>query len=161
MTLDIRLEIIGLALINVFVLNLHIMKTCTVCKIEKPLKSFYNYKASKDGKAYRCKSCDDLARKKWRKENPEDASASARHRNWRHKYGIEQHDYNQMIYNQNNSCAICGVTENKGFKHFAVDHCHKTKKVRGLLCNRCNRCLGLLQDSIPLFYRAITYLKGT
>jgi len=57
------------------------------------------------------------------------------------KYGIDIHDYDEMIKAQDNKCAICEVefTENKSFwNRPCVDHCHTTKKVRGILCRQCN-----------------------
>ena len=44
-------------------------------------------------------------------------------------------------------------------KRLYVDHCHKTGKIRGLLCNSCNTALGLLKDDISLFKRSIDYLN--
>lgn len=41
-----------------------------------------------------------------------------------------------------------------------VDHCHKTGRIRGLLCHNCNRALGLLQDDVGVLRKAIGYLKG-
>lgn len=141
------------------------MKQCTVCKQEKPLTEFYSYKASKDGKAYRCKSCDNDARKKWKNNNPEKAQLSQRVRNLKHKYGVDLDWYNQKLKEQNYCCAICKIKENKVLRganvelSFAVDHCHTTGKVRGLLCNQCNRALGMFKDNIGLIEKAIQYLS--
>ena len=141
------------------------MKNCTVCKTYKGLENFYNYKASPDGLAYRCKDCDGKARKKWRENNPVRSSESARGRNLKHKYGITLEDYKSMLEDQGGVCAICGVSTNKtsgrnGDKlNFAVDHCHTTGNVRGLLCNQCNRGLGMLMDSAETLEKALSYLK--
>lgn len=87
------------------------------------------------------------------------ARASALRRN----YGITVDEYDEMLYKQNGVCKICGGIEtssNKwGIKRLAVDHNHDTGKVRGLLCNNCNRGLGLLKDSTELLSNAIKYLK--
>lgn len=79
-------------------------------------------------------------------------------------YGISVKDVEQMLKNQNYVCAIC---KTEGFKMndsvystLNIDHCHKTKDVRGALCHNCNRALGLFQDSITYLESAIQYLKG-
>ncbi len=140
------------------------MKTCTVCGQSKELSEFYNYKANKDGKMYRCKSCDNEARKKWMSANPERSQESQRGRNLKHKYGISLDQYSQMLVKQGGCCGICGVEENKALYglnkslNFAVDHCHTTGKVRGLLCNQCNRALGMFYDDKDIVKKALDYL---
>lgn len=65
-----------------------------------------------------------------------------------------------MLEEQHGVCAICGKPETKpNAKYLAVDHDHKTGEVRGLLCNNCNRALGLLQDNTEVLQNAINYLK--
>ena len=140
------------------------MKTCSVCKETKALDDFYNYKRSKDGKQCRCKACDTLARKKWTENNPEKSSYSARNRRLKHIYGVDIPWYEAQMAKQNNCCAICGTTENKTVGkraawNFAVDHDHETGDVRGLLCNTCNRALGLFQDNKEILEKAIAYLE--
>ena len=141
------------------------MKTCTVCKEAKDLNDFYRYKASKDGKSYRCKKCDDLSRLKWLTDNPDRSRESQRKRNLKHKYGMTLEEYNAMLSTQGGSCAICGVTENKvtGDRFskisFAVDHDHATGKVRGILCNQCNRALGMFGDNQKTLLSALKYLE--
>lgn len=76
-------------------------------------------------------------------------------------YGITIDDYARMFAAQKGRCAICGTTDpGQGKKHLCVDHCHKTKVVRGLLCHTCNRALGLLSDSVKVLEKATKYLKG-
>ena len=89
-----------------------------------------------------------------------------RGRNLKHKYGISLEEYKEMLTNQGGKCAICEVTENNttGDRkdwNFAVDHDHKTGKVRGLLCNNCNRALGLFKDSANLLGEAKKYLEAS
>jgi hypothetical protein len=140
-------------------------KQCCVCKTVKPFSEFYNYKNKNDNKSYRCKPCDDDARKKWKKNNPEKAHLSQRERNLKHRFGVDLDWYQTQLKKQNYCCAICKVKENNVIKgnradiSFAVDHCHKTGKIRGLLCNQCNRALGLFKDSSELITKAIEYLK--
>jgi hypothetical protein len=66
--------------------------------------------------------------------------------------------YEQMLINQNNTCAICDV-KHTDIKKLHVDHCHKTGEVRGLLCNNCNNGMGKLGDSIERLELVINYLK--
>ena len=75
-----------------------------------------------------------------------------------YKYKITSKDYSKLFSNQKSRCAIC----NKKSKHkfsLCVDHCHKTGKVRGLICRKCNFGLGNFSDSIKVLKRAITYLE--
>lgn len=76
------------------------------------------------------------------------------------KYGITEDDYQQLLISQEYSCAICKTQNPTGkWKVFAVDHCHDTGIVRGLLCNECNRGMGLLGDSVERLQQAIDYLN--
>ena len=141
------------------------MKTCTVCKEEKPLTDFYNMKSGKYGKMARCKPCDGLARQKWSDNNPKRSAYSSRNRQLQYKYGITVEIYEQMLKDQGGCCAICKTTENavtgRGKDwNFSVDHCHTTGKVRGLLCNSCNRGLGFLQDNADIVATAAAYLRS-
>jgi len=139
------------------------MKRCTVCKEDKELTEFYNNKNTADGKGYRCKACDNKARGKWQVNNPERALASQRNRNLKYKYGITTKDYEELLQKQGGACAICGVIESGvpgKYNNFSVDHAHDdTKKVRGLLCNRCNGALGMFSDDVKLLQKAVDYLN--
>ena len=79
-------------------------------------------------------------------------------------HGITLKEYNILLSSQNNVCKICGKLEtskekNKKVKSLAVDHDHKTGKIRGLLCGKCNKGIGLFQDSIEILTNAICYLQ--
>ena len=80
---------------------------------------------------------------------------------WR-DYKITHADYEEMLEKQNYRCAICksNNTKSNRKKRFAVDHDHKTGEVRGLLCDCCNRGIGLLEDSITNLENAIKYLNN-
>lgn len=71
-------------------------------------------------------------------------------------YGITPDKYQEMLLSQDNACAIC---KQKFSKTPCIDHCHATNMVRGLLCNPCNRALGLFQDDLINLANAITYLS--
>ncbi len=81
------------------------------------------------------------------------------------KYGITLETYESMLTEQNYVCAIChcpevelSTTGGGSIKSLAVDHCHATGAIRGLLCQRCNRILGLAQDNIIVLKQAAKYL---
>lgn len=80
-------------------------------------------------------------------------------------YGITIKQYNEMLAKQKGVCAICEGCEKSTApsgktRPLALDHCHSTGMVRGLLCSRCNRALGFFGDSIPSLKKAISYLGG-
>ena len=76
------------------------------------------------------------------------------------KYGITLNQYYTMIDNQKGCCAICNQSETSKNKSLAVDHDHKTGKVRGLLCSRCNIGIGNFKDNSDYLINAIGYLNG-
>jgi Recombination endonuclease VII len=69
------------------------------------------------------------------------------------RYGIGEEDVQRMLEEQNGLCAVC---ERQPAEH--VDHCHETKKVRGLLCFNCNGALGRFEDDVEILQRAVDYL---
>jgi hypothetical protein len=105
------------------------------------------------------KKRDNDACKEWYKKNPKYTTRSNRLL----KFNITPDRYNTMILEQNGVCAICKKSEsatiNNVTKSLAVDHCHNTNKVRGLLCSRCNTALGLLKDDISVVKNMINYLQ--
>lgn len=75
-------------------------------------------------------------------------------------YGITFDDYVNLYKKQNGVCAIC-LQECKTRKSLSVDHNHDTMAVRGLLCNRCNRAIGMLEEDPDILERAKEYIiKG-
>ena len=77
------------------------------------------------------------------------------------KYDLSKEEYCQMLEKQKHSCAICLThVENIEKKTLCVDHCHKTGKVRGLLCGPCNRALGLFCDDKKTLLSSIKYLEN-
>ena len=77
----------------------------------------------------------------------------------RRTYGVSEGLYNLILDYQGGKCAICRKEPSGKFKNLSVDHDHTTKKVRGLLCNNCNRGLGLLGDTVERLEAAIRYIK--
>jgi epoxyqueuosine reductase QueG len=68
--------------------------------------------------------------------------------------------YDELLKKQNGVCAICLKACNKN-KRLSVDHDHKTGKVRGLLCNKCNRALGMFKDDPKLLRSAARYILNS
>lgn len=92
--------------------------------------------------------------------NDEKYRDSLKNSQYLNRYGITLGEYNQLLKDQNGGCAICGTADvGKGRKYFCIDHNHKTGKVRGLLCPKCNQGIGLLQDSPRILITAAEYLK--
>ena len=129
------------------------MKHCPKCKTDKPLDQFYNCKSRKDGKTGHCKKCHYAAGKLWLDRHPE--SRAEYHR--RSLYKIEPEDYQRILNKQGNCCGICKEPLKKS-RNWGVDHCHKTGKVRGVLCFQCNNGLGHFKDSVNLLRSGIDYL---
>lgn len=77
------------------------------------------------------------------------------------QYGLSLEQYDAMLSCQEQSCAICKTKTPGGrsSKYFAVDHDHKTQKVRELLCARCNTVLGHVEDNQQLLKSMTEYLK--
>ena len=80
------------------------------------------------------------------------------------RYNISVEYYRELFKKQNNLCAICSNPETAidkrsgNLRYLAVDHCHKTGEVRGLLCQSCNQAIGMLKENPILFDRAKEYL---
>lgn len=88
-------------------------------------------------------------------------------RSLKRKYGITAEDYARMLEEQDHACAICRQPETatdwktRQPKNLAVDHCHETKKVRGLLCTRCNTSIGKFNHDPELMRRAALFCEQT
>lgn len=144
-------------------------KVCSKCNSKKHIFQFA-------AKGSVCKDCNNEYMRDWNSKNR--AKVRAFQKVWRQKnkgicqnsqlksmYGITLKEYNELLKEQNNVCAICGngeTAKQKGLKkkkNLAVDHCHSTNKVRGFLCSRCNTVLGSTNDSIEILEKMIEYLK--
>ena len=72
---------------------------------------------------------------------------------------LTKKQYGYLTKHFKDSCIICDKTSVQNKKALAVDHCHKTGKLRGLLCTPCNLGLGMFRDDTRLLKNAINYLK--
>lgn len=81
------------------------------------------------------------------------------------RFGISVEEYRSLCLLQRNLCAICGKPERAIHKRYgtpkvlAVDHSHKTGKIRGLLCQNCNNAIGHIHEDISLLEKIRIYLE--
>lgn len=85
------------------------------------------------------------------------SASGKQRRTLRYRYGLEVPELEALTAAQGGRCAICGGQDSGGYR-LAVDHCHKTRRVRGMLCGTCNRGLGNFRDDPDLLRAAIDYL---
>jgi hypothetical protein len=98
--------------------------------------------------------------KKWAEAN----KPAIRNKRLERVYGLSNEKYIEMFDEQLGLCAICGeeqqgVTKDGSTRFLCVDHCHKTGKVRQLLCVKCNTGIGQLNDDTSIMKKAIAYLE--
>ena len=111
---------------------------------------------------YRSKLKED--RNKVRVPKTKNTFNSKRDKRLFHTFGIRESEYEDILVEQNHKCKICGAKGNSDrngvrYSNLAVDHCHDTGVVRGLLCMKCNIGLGNFQDNVIYLESAINYLK--
>lgn len=74
------------------------------------------------------------------------------------EYGITKEQYQEMMKNQGGICCICSIDLLSVSSH--IDHCHESKKVRGILCSKCNQAIGLLDESEDKIIFALKYIRS-
>ncbi|MEK0336956.1 MAG: endonuclease domain-containing protein [Nitrosopumilus sp.] len=150
-------------------------KVCTKCFEEKEFskKDFIPRKDRKKNGAIRfyswCRSCHNTNSRKWYETSPK-ARKTRKESNFKNNgIDLDCEEYDSLVCSQKNLCKICGKSEcikaNSKYKKsidLAVDHNHNSKKIRGLLCQKCNRALGLFGvDSFGVLnlQAAVKYIK--
>lgn len=105
---------------------------------------------------YKCSPCHTKYYRRLRKDHPD------RRTNYEMltRYGVTLEQYNSALKQQGFKCAICRRRANLFKKRLHIDHCHKTNKVRGLICYGCNHFLGQIKDDLAIIERARKYLSG-
>ena len=147
-------------------------KFCWYCKTTRQREEFVKSKNSNDGLGSECVFCNKARQQKWRENNREKYLASNRRyakknrdkTRWyriKRNFGLTKENYLSILRKQNNQCAGCLLTpEGRGrWNTYYVDHCHKTGKVRGLLCGKCNLVLGHANDNPDILKRLAKYLS--
>ena len=143
------------------------MKQCTKCGQIKPRYAFYPH-AQRPGCVHsECKDCGNRAAREYKKKHP-DRVRKTNVRQRIKQYGLTPDSYALLLDVQGGGCAICGVTvggvrRKLGVRErLHVDHDHGTGRVRGLLCGKCNRGVGLFNDQPLLLLKAAEYVaKGS
>jgi len=159
------------------------MHICTKCSEQKPNSEFSKNNTRKTGRNSYCKSCHKEYVAKhyqenketylekadnWKTTNPQKRKDVAnkyarsnpekqRNNTLKRQYGITLEEFNKKVLLQENKCIICDATF-KNLRDACMDHCHKSKKVRDVLCRTCNSGLGHFKDSIQNLKSAIQYL---
>ena len=127
-------------------------KVCSKCKEIKSLDKFSKDRSRSDGYCNRCKVCtSEYLKSKYNYKHPDYKYPKMKEKGQRNYdlkrfYGITLDDYNRIFIEQTGCCAMCGRHQSEFKKRLAVDHDHKTGKIRGLLCTNCNLKLGILED---------------
>lgn len=146
-------------------------KKCWDCGKTKPQSYFYKNKANWDGLDTACKDCKRKIVSSYRNKNRKQININRKilhqkdktkkkHHELKWHYGISYEQFKAMLIAQNFRCAISNHKINDSTAN--VDHCHKTGKIRGLLCRKCNFGLGQFEDSVLILNKAVKYLtKGT
>lgn len=123
-------------------------RPCKKCGVLKPIEQFAKHNKVKTGYGVLCLICEN---------------ERCRAKTYLKQFNISVKQYDELLLKQSGGCAICGVIasflENGRSKRLAVDHCHTTGQVRGLLCENCNRGLGLFKDEPERLKAAIVYLS--
>lgn len=139
-------------------------KTCTKCNTERGIDNFAFNKKFPDGLSYWCRTCNAETAKNWRINNPEKRKRGAKRKQLQKHYNLTIDKFEQMLKNQHYKCAVCLKEETAKsadgvIKQLSVDHCHKTNKIRGLLCDACNRAEGFLRSDVDLIRRLADYVE--
>jgi len=151
-------------------------KQCIKCGEVKDYADFYSYKRKSGTTGYRnkCRTCmwkEDKARDsftrinnekkarllEWKKANYEKVGIYRRRSEFK-LLGVDVDEAEKLYQSHSGHCDICGNTCTSG-KRLALDHCHTTGKIRGMLCGNCNTGLGKFKDSPEMLFKAIEYLR--
>lgn len=142
------------------------MKTCRACEQTLPLGQYPKHNSTRDGHRHECHSCVRAYQRAYRERNAdrlrayeagrytEDRKMSVRLR----QYGLTLEQYEEMERTQGGACAICRRQCPTG-RRLAVDHDHKTGKVRALLCFKCNAAEGALDGRPDLAEALAAYMR--
>lgn len=135
---------------------------CSKCRQEKSTTDFYRDRNRPSGLTSQCRVCSRERSRKNYHANPD--KHKAMHREWvarnpdriafhraKHAFGISREEYDAL----KSVCTICGSRD-----YLAIDHSHQSGRIRGRLCQSCNKGLGFFRDNPALLLRASDYILG-
>lgn len=135
-------------------------KVCARCKVEKPATEENFCRAKTGSKWFQsyCKPCAAGVTTEWHKNDPLRLQKARRHV-LKRLYGLTVEQYEAMYRAQGGVCAICSRVPSGKKDRLAVDHCHESGAVRGLLCDACNKALGGFRDNPDALRKAAEYVE--
>lgn len=144
-----------------------ISRTCPRCKADKPVGDYHKSSRQNNGLTDWCKVCACRSTKAWNKKHPDKVRT---HHLQFACGGISVVEYESLLKEQNYLCALCKKPDTK---RLAVDHDHSSpcnkihgpnqmckKCIRGLLCNRCNINMTMIDDNPGILERIVVYIKS-
>jgi hypothetical protein len=152
-------------------------RLCSKCGERKPRSEFTPHSGCAGGLSRRCKTCAQKQHAEWREKNAEHVRKkgretreniywrdpqAARLREKRLRFNLTAEQLSEMMVAQGARCLVCKNEFVNSFSNNAkpcIDHCHKSKKIRGILCNACNTALGMLKDNPDIADAAAAYLR--
>ena len=142
------------------------MKECFACGETKPLEEYYLHRNTKNRKQYPSSYCKTCANQRRIDYAYRPASKKVvRRMHLKADFGLTIEQYDSLFQAQDGKCAVCGKPETRlnpdgTLRRLAVDHCHFTKKIRGLCCAHCNCGLGHFMDDPELMEAAAKYIRS-
>lgn len=147
------------------------MRYCSKCKRKKTNDCFHKSNTINSGYQTYCKSCYKVfyhprvyaAAQRKRLSTPDGLQKhrqNVRKNRLQRVYNISIQEYENMLITQSGRCGLCYRPMSKN-RWLAVDHCHTTNKIRGLLCSPCNRSLHSMEHDRTWFNKALNYLGYT
>lgn len=139
------------------------MKICGCCKENLPISLFGVQRRkltngeTKEVRRTYCNPCRVKYQRVWEKKNPDKIKVHRRKVKLKARYGISQEEYITQLDEQKNLCAICYVYLDNVITH--IDHNHITGNLRGILCPKCNKGIGLFADKPEVLRNAAKYLE--
>lgn len=153
---------------------------CKECRIASNKNSYYANQEKRIATSTKWKQENRERANAWeradRAKNPEKYRAREKEyksRNWAklsvneslRKLGLKNEDFLKLKEEHNGLCKICNnpetsLSRNGNVRRLAIDHCHSSGKIRGLLCHDCNTMLGKAKDNITILQSAIEYLQS-
>lgn len=133
------------------------LRKCIECgkeaHTEEELDLFIKEGNASHGRRNLCRACKRARDTKWRANNKDKVALKSKKYHALRVYGVSLEEYNECMATSD-KCEVCGSTEKLGY-----DHCHDTMVFRGVLCNKCNRSIGQLGDTVEAIERVLNYLR--